>query len=94
MPLQTFTAAISIVFITLLSVEVSAQPTSTNTNKNQTIRATDSQKIQSNVIKPTVANKTCKVCAQYDRGQPGQLFGPCLRYEYKPCPPNSDSTIK
>ena len=27
----------------------------------------------------------CKVCVKWGQGQPGQLFGPCIRYQYQPC---------
>ncbi len=66
-----------------LSTPVFANPTSTTTSIPQNVKPVSrSTRPDSIKITPGIF---CKVCAQWGQGQPGQLFGPCLRYEYKPC---------
>ncbi len=36
-------------------------------------------------IKKTAPSQVCKVCVQWEKGQPGTFAGPCIRYEYQPC---------
>ena len=34
---------------------------------------------------PTTSTASCKVCVQWEKGQPGTFAGPCIRYVYQPC---------
>jgi hypothetical protein len=69
----TIAAAISIALLSLISLNVSAQPAS------RKVKLPDG-------VKPKTT-KLCKVCAEWGKATPGTLFGPCVRYEYKPCTP-------
>ena len=74
-------AAFSISSILLTSMSALAQITP--------VKSTQIYKIQPSSqylnLKKTVPSQMCKVCVQWEKGQPGTFAGPCIRYEYKPC---------